>query len=451
MNKNRAYVKFLEAFKESECPVCRLLLEDSRAYLDNLLYESVLDVPMRMMLMESFGLCSWHARQIPTLPSICAPSVGFAIFASDLLRKFDYLGRAMTSEHHRESTWKSWFKKRRRFLSLIKERPCPACEHVKQFESYHLTELLDAIEDEEFFDAYKASVGICLPHLFILEESHFSHPNFSFFLELQLCKAKALRDTLEEFIRKQDFRLGDQITREESLSWKAAMEILGGKPGVFANEMGHDLFQRSREGTLSYRETGRTRPAGSCGVEELINEAIAAKQITLCLKKPLPADLFKKLQQLAQERPKGTMEAAVEDLDDVEYLRGLHTAGFSLFYGIGLPPQSIILLDRKRGFVLQEDQQNVGWRLRSLKEAEDFYLSLLWHRFGIAVLFSGLVEANDPKQGLFCLTVEGKREQWCRLKEQAANKFPKVGGRVEVFGWEKWNAHIVEALEVTSQ
>jgi hypothetical protein len=271
-------------------------------------------------------------------------------------------------------------------------------------------------------------------------------------LELQVCKVKALRDRLEEFIRKQDFRLSDQITREESLSWKAAMEILSGKPGVFANEMGHDLFRRSREGPVRYEKAGLIYSASdSYGFQELINELITDKQITLCLKKPLPADVIKKLQQLAQERPKGTMEAAVEDLNDVEYLRGLHAAGFSLFYGIGLPPQSIILLNRKRGFVLEEDQQNARWRLRSLKDAEDFYLSLLWHRFGIAVLISGLVKANDPKEGLFCLSVDGNREQWCRLKEPTANKLPEVGVRVEVFGWEKWNAHIIEALGLTLQ
>jgi len=137
MDKSRFYFKLLEKLADPTCPICALLLEDSRTYLEALFYEAVLDVPTRMNLMESFGFCSWHARQIPSLPSICAPNVGFAIFASDLLRKFDYLGRAITEERARRSKWKSWFnRKRRRLVALLKERPCPACEHVKQFESY---------------------------------------------------------------------------------------------------------------------------------------------------------------------------------------------------------------------------------------------------------------------------------------------------------------------------
>ncbi|HSK30974.1 MAG TPA: hypothetical protein VLA17_13510 [Candidatus Limnocylindria bacterium] len=34
------------------------------------------------------------------------------------------------------------------------------------------------------------------------------------------------------------------------------------------------------------------------------------------------------------------------------YLRSLHGAGFSLFYGIGLPRGAVILLDRQRAFRL---------------------------------------------------------------------------------------------------
>src|SRR6266540_2972339 len=99
MNKSCSYFKLLEALADTPCPICTLLLDDSRTYLDALFYESVLDVPTRMNLIKFFGFCSWHARQIPTLPAICAPNVGFSIFASDLLRKFIYLGRDLLSAH----------------------------------------------------------------------------------------------------------------------------------------------------------------------------------------------------------------------------------------------------------------------------------------------------------------------------------------------------------------
>ena len=450
MNKSRSYFKLVEALKESECPICRLVLEDSRAYLDHLLYESVLDVPIRMMLRESFGFCSWHARQIASLPPICSPSEGFAIFASDLLRKLDYVGRAIIEQGGRHWKWKSWFRKNRgRLLALLKQRACPVCDHVKQFETYHLNDLMDAIGDEEILSAYKTSQGICLPHLLILEEVYSSHANFSLFFEAQLAKTNALRDTLEEFIRKQDFRFRDQITPEEAKSPKTAMEFLVGMPGIFANEMGHDLHQRSQEQAMCYRTADLVPSTSNLHrFEELASELKTSKQVTLYIRKSLPAELFEELKSRAHERPNGAIEVVTEELDDVAYLRALRSSGFAVFYGLGLPSQTVILLDRKKGFLLEEGQPNPNAQWRSLKNSEDVCLNLLWHRFGIAVLLRGFMKVNHDKAELFCINIDGQREQWCRFRTPDTRELPEVGARVELFGWEKWHTHVIEVLEL---
>ncbi len=450
MNKSRSYFKLVEALKESECPICRLVLEDSRAYLDHLLYESVLDVPIRMMLRESFGFCSWHARQIASLPPICSPSEGFAIFASDLLRKLDYVGRAIIEQGGRHWKWKSWFRKNRgRLLALLKQRACPVCDHVKQFETYHLNDLMDAIGDEEILSAYKTSQGICLPHLLILEEVYSSHANFSLFFEAQLAKTNALRDTLEEFIRKQDFRFRDQITPEEAKSPKTAMEFLVGMPGIFANEMGHDLHQRSQEQAMCYRTADLVPSTSNLHrFEELASELKTSKQVTLYIRKSLPAELFEELKSRAHERPNGAIEVVTEELDDVAYLRALRSSGFAVFYGLGLPSQTVILLDRKKGYLLEQGQPNPNAQWRSLKNSEDVCLNLLWHRFGIAVLLRGFMKVNHDKAELFCINIDGQREQWCRFRTPDTRELPEVGARVELFGWEKWHTHVIEVLEL---
>ena len=450
MDKSRFYFKLLEALADPTCPICALLLEDSRTYLDALFYEAVLDVPTRMNLMESFGFCSWHARQIPSLPSICAPNVGFAIFASDLLRKLDYVGRAITEERARSWKWKSWFnRKRRRLVALLKERPCPACDHVKQFESYHLNDFMEAIGDKDFLAAYQASGGICLPHFLILEETFSSHANFSLLFEVQLAKAKALRNTLEEFIRKQDFRFSDQITSEESKAWKSALDILAGSPGIFANEMDHDLFQRSRVKKISLVEPLPNRSLFSLnGRPELLAGLKSAAHVALYLRKPLPDVLFQNIKELGQDCPRGTIEAIVEDLPDVGYLRSLHEANVSVFYGVGLPQQTTILVDRKKGFLLEEDEKKSTWRLRALKNAEDLSLTMIWHKFGNAVSLHGVVDQRDCAKGLFCVATDGKREQWCRFTDPVANRIPGVGTSVEIFGWEKLHTGIIEVLQL---
>ena len=241
MERNRTYEKLLDAFQKPGCPICHFVLEDSSGYLDSLMYERVMDVPTRLELIDSFGFCSWHAWQIPSLPAISSPATGYAILASDLLRKFDLVTQSWVEKPRRGRLWKNPLKNLSRKLSfLVKSKPCPACVHVAQFESYYFTALLEFIQDEEFRSAYSESEGICLPHFFCIERSFANHRNFSALVELQLGKIRNLRSVVEQYLRKQDHRLQDQLTAHETKSWRAAMELLAGKPGVFHNEMKRD-------------------------------------------------------------------------------------------------------------------------------------------------------------------------------------------------------------------
>jgi hypothetical protein len=49
---------------------------------------------------------------------------------------------------------------------------------------------------------------------------------------------------------------------------------------------------------------------------------------------------------------------------------------------------------------------------------------------------------------LFCLQVEGKRDQWCRLAISASQRLPQTGDRIDAVGWAKWSTRIIEILEV---
>ena len=450
MNKDRIYFVFLETLEKSGCPICHLVVDDSRGYLDSLMYERVLDVPTRLGVMDSFGFCNWHTWQTPALPPVCAPTVGFSIFASDLLRKFDLLTQATLDKTQKRRIWKIPLKgAMKRLSSLMKVNACPVCVHVARGESYYLKELADFIEEEQFLSAYKRSDGICLPHFFSLERRLSDHANFPVLERLQLEKVQSLRNTLDEFIRKQDHRFRDEITSSEASAWRTAMELLAGKPGVFNNEMRRDVVQNFGTDLSSPVDLSKGRSRSErLTVGELTAAMKSAKEITLYLKQPLTPDLFKAVKQLASCESPPRLEAVVEDLQDVAHLRILCTAGVSLFYGLGLPRQTVVFLERDRGFLLEDHQLSGNQNLRALKNPEDLYLRLLWCRFGIAVLISGCVKETAEKSGLFCLTVEGRREQWCRFRHSAANKLPEVGAKVELFGWDKWNTHVVEVLEL---
>ncbi len=71
-----------------------------------------------------------------------------------------------------------------------------------------------------------------------MTEEHFSkHPNFHLLLEVQADKAKSLRDKLERFIEKQDYRHPQKVTSDEAKAGRVAIEFRNGKPGTFGSEV----------------------------------------------------------------------------------------------------------------------------------------------------------------------------------------------------------------------
>jgi uncharacterized protein DUF6062 len=448
MSQGHSHFELLDELKKPGCPVCALVIKDSRRYLDHLMYESVLDVSMRMELTKSFGFCNWHTWQLPSLPEICSPGTGYSIFAFDLLRRFDHLARALRDEAPKKRTLKSFLgKARQKLFGRIKERTCPACRHVAQFQEYHLNELADAVQDQEFLDDYKASRGICLPHFFLLQENFSTHPSFPLLLDLQIAKSRSLRDALEEFSRKQDYRFRDEINAEESRAWKVALEFITGKRGVFPNEMGNDLLKRSRNKTYDVNLQALTQ-SDKLTLGELADEIKKAKETVFYVRQSLPMDLFDLLNEIAAPDRRDTIEIVVEDPADLAQLRKLYSAGFPLFYGFGLPPKPIVFLGADRAFFLETGQRNQRSSLRLLKEPREIYYRLLWRRFGSAILLRGSIKETDLKKDLFSLAVENEKELWCRIKGPEARGLLEPAAIVEVFAWERWGSQMLQVIEV---
>ena len=236
VRRGRSYFKLLDAVKEPGCPICSLFIKDGLGYLDMMMYERIMDVPTRLELLRSFGLCNWHTWQVSKLPEISSPQVGFAILASDLLKKFERL--AEVGHNGKKRTLKTVFvKNKQKIRPKIKQGICPVCRHVSQFESYHLKQLLEQLPEDEFFQSYGESQGICLPHFLLTEELFSNHANFHLLMEVQANKAKSLRDKLERFIEKQDYRHPEKVTSDEARAGRVAMEFLNGKPGAFGSEV----------------------------------------------------------------------------------------------------------------------------------------------------------------------------------------------------------------------
>ncbi len=234
--QDRFYFKLFDRLDKPGCPICAIIIDDSRAYLDSVLYERVTDVPTREGLRESFGLCNPHTWLLRDLPASSAPDLGFAIIARDVLNRF----RGMAGSPP-VSGWRALRDRLMRVGSGLRARlkrtACPACVIADRAESVHLQQLLDLLGDKTFSEKYGDSSGICIPHFLVAEETQAGHPHFAELWELQTRAAQSLHDTLHRFIEKQDHRARDEPTPAEARAWTDAMEFLGGKRGVFGSEM----------------------------------------------------------------------------------------------------------------------------------------------------------------------------------------------------------------------
>ncbi len=234
--QDRFYFKLFDRLDGPGCPICGIVIHDSRAYLDSVLYERVTDVPTREGLRESFGLCNPHTWMLRDLPASSAPDLAFAIIARDLLNRFRDAAGSPPATGWR--VLRAWLARAGSGLrARLKKTACPACVVAGRSESVHLRQLLDLLGDEAFAEKYRTSSGICIPHFLVAGETYAVHQHFAELRNIQIRAAQSLHDTLDRFTEKHDHRAREEITPAEARAWTEAMEFLGGKRGVFDGEM----------------------------------------------------------------------------------------------------------------------------------------------------------------------------------------------------------------------
>jgi hypothetical protein len=183
-------------------------------------------------------------------------------------------------------------------------------------------------------------------------------------------------------------------------------------------------------------------------LSDLVARLESADHTIAYFNKPLPEPLLDGLRLLAGRRGRGSLDLVVEQIDDVAYLKKLNFAGALVYNGVGLPQETLVIVDRNQGYWLATDTEAAGGAAVAADNAPDLYLKLLWRRFGLAVSYEGELKEIDPGTGFFCVGLEEERELWCRFSQPRSNGLPAAGPRVRVFGWIKWNSQIMEVLEL---
>ena len=182
-------------------------------------------------------------------------------------------------------------------------------------------------------------------------------------------------------------------------------------------------------------------------LSDLVAKLASADHTIAYLMKPLPEPLLDGMRLLAGRCGLGSLDLVVEKIDDVAYLKKLRLGGASVYNGVGLPPETLIIIDRDQGYWLTA---HADVDFVAAHDAPDLYLKLLWRRFGLAVSYEGELKEIHPGSGFFCVGLEEERDLWCRFSEPRSDGLAPLGTRVQVFGWIKWNSQIMEVLEIAT-
>jgi hypothetical protein len=206
----------------------------------------------------------------------------------------------------------------------------------------------------------------------------------------------------------------------------------------------HSLFQR----TAKIAMLDRTKMNPRISLSDLVARLESADHTIAYFNTPVPEPLLDGMRLLAGRRGRGSLDLVVEQIDDVAYLKKLNFAGASVYNGVGLPQETLVIVDRIQGYWLATGTDAAAGALVAADNAPDLYIKLLWRRFGLAVSYEGQLKKIHRGTGFFCVGLEEQREVWCRFSQPRSNDLPAAGARVQLFGWIKWNSQIMEVLEL---
>jgi hypothetical protein len=242
-DRDHAYFRLVEAFREPGCPICRCVGAASRRYLDALVYEQVNDPDTRRRLRASWGFCNWHTWMLADLPG---STFGAAIIHEDLLRttgqRTGKLGPQAGRAASGPRAWLSRLAGATGLPAIVKlhrrRPPCPACLDAAEAEARYVEAQGTFIGELQFQRAYEASDGLCVPHAMQAIERAAGRPEAGELVRLTVRRWDALRRTVEQFVSKHDYRSTEPFSEDEAASCRRALATIAGEPNVFGNDRG---------------------------------------------------------------------------------------------------------------------------------------------------------------------------------------------------------------------
>jgi hypothetical protein len=204
----------LEACRHPErCPICALVEDAARRYMQSILYEQVNNVFFRAKLRQDAGFCSRHSHQLMEYKD----ALGTAIIMREMLAN-EQEGPASRS-----------------LLEIVRKKPgraCLVCTLERGAEKRYLDVLQDHSALPELRKTFCSGAGLCWPHYRLAIKKKRRMPGW--FTEFQQQRSQALLAALDNFISSYNDSLGDKkpvIEGADKVVWQKAVGVVYGYKG----------------------------------------------------------------------------------------------------------------------------------------------------------------------------------------------------------------------------
>ncbi len=236
-SQHTSYFEVRDAFGRGGCPLCSLAAAAADRYLERLVADSVTDPDTRIDFAAAHGLCNPHAWQLVGGGSASSIAILYRSLLNDAMRALEAGEAARGETSGLGWLWRGLTTQAAASISareLSPSRTCPACRARDERAAMMGGVLLDHLANTDLADAYRASDGLCLPHLRLALGRTPNADARTRLVALQLDVWRRLDGELAELIRKFDYRFAREPVGAEADAWLRAVAALAGREGYGA-------------------------------------------------------------------------------------------------------------------------------------------------------------------------------------------------------------------------
>lgn len=238
MAHSQTYFDLRDACGEPGCPICRLTLRAVSRFIERVDYEYVNEPDVRAKVERTWGFCNTHAQQWLREGHVLAVAL---VYEGILTRLRSEVERARTSGQNGLLSGVGARIGRRKRDPLDYLHPggvCPVCRERDDAEVHLIRVLGEGLAQtaDDARVAFRASDGLCLPHLRLAMSLLSDTGSGAVVREAALGYQERLRGQLREIARKHDYRFRDEPSGEERGAATRAVAHVTGLPGIVDRE-----------------------------------------------------------------------------------------------------------------------------------------------------------------------------------------------------------------------